>query len=700
MADKAQAAEMLLIQSDDYWGYAGNFEPQFNFFEYTFILSNKDYGGLKDDAEKSRFFPCALFYYKGEADNHGFNPSQIAVKGVNSVVVGTNRLGNREKRKYNVGASYGYSVPGSNLVMLKAPAKKTYEDIKKAVESGNVTTAGAFEVTKLETDPTHIVTAINQTMTQSAESYAAEGGLDHGSAIEPADYAPSDYSPENYTPEVGPAPEMTMANDTEVVAAHFAADSLGNVDHGAEIPANWDPENYNPPSESPLNYEPDEGNFVGADEQHMEVMAAEYNHTVGNFTQDSSGVGRGVPEYYGSGSAGEVNMELDAENFEGPYEPALDDFTPSDPESVPASPDGFETDDTGVDTPQDDFSAEVAAPQALNETANDYVPPVEETTPAGEEVGYLQGYSSGNAIGTITANWDGTPNAFASEDEIAYMNVEAIPNSFGYDSATYMGGRGVPQWYGSAEEVYDAESYTSLEAEYFEAHGEFNAADMQSMIDTLRDMIDELEGEAQGHEYEEMGQVYEDLVGELIELEDQMELAMATLPMSAEFINDAPPITPVRDLETLSNGYGEGTADGSGHGVPQWYGSAEFETYHEAEFEAMNDPDAAYDQGYDDQLDESLGMRHRGPHSQSLKDRRDESKGMEKALGHRPYSSVGTMDAEHTSTGSSTFTKAAFGVGGIIIGGLVAHMLANKGTTDTEDTPSGSTPTDGTETTE
>jgi hypothetical protein len=49
-------------------------------------------------------------------------------------------------------------------------------------------------------------------------------------------------------------------------------------------------------------------------------------------------------------------------------------------------------------------------------------------------------------------------------------------------------------------------------------------------------------------------------------------------------------------------------------------------------------------QGYNARLDESLGMRHRGRHKQSLKDRRDESKGMEKHSGRRAYKSVGTMD--------------------------------------------------------
>ena len=49
-------------------------------------------------------------------------------------------------------------------------------------------------------------------------------------------------------------------------------------------------------------------------------------------------------------------------------------------------------------------------------------------------------------------------------------------------------------------------------------------------------------------------------------------------------------------------------------------------------------------QGYNARLDESLGMKHKGSHKQSMKSRRDESKGMEKAMGKRAYASVGTMD--------------------------------------------------------
>ena len=51
-------------------------------------------------------------------------------------------------------------------------------------------------------------------------------------------------------------------------------------------------------------------------------------------------------------------------------------------------------------------------------------------------------------------------------------------------------------------------------------------------------------------------------------------------------------------------------------------------------------------QGYNARLDESLGARRgaESTKSQSLKSRRDESKGMDKSMGRRAYAAVGTMD--------------------------------------------------------
>ena len=59
-------------------------------------------------------------------------------------------------------------------------------------------------------------------------------------------------------------------------------------------------------------------------------------------------------------------------------------------------------------------------------------------------------------------------------------------------------------------------------------------------------------------------------------------------------------------------------------------------------------PTVTYKQGYNDRLDESLGNKHKGPHSQSLKDRRNESKAMEKKRHGHAYGSDDGMSYRHT----------------------------------------------------
>jgi len=52
-------------------------------------------------------------------------------------------------------------------------------------------------------------------------------------------------------------------------------------------------------------------------------------------------------------------------------------------------------------------------------------------------------------------------------------------------------------------------------------------------------------------------------------------------------------------------------------------------------------------QGYNARLDESIGMKHKGAKSQSMKDRRDESKGMAKAMTGHAYSGDHSMDKSY-----------------------------------------------------
>ena len=583
----AEFTEMLLISSDDYWGHAGSFNSEYNFYPHTFILSQSGYEGLEDDADRSRFFPCALFYYRGETDNHGFTPSTIGVMvdgGNASVgrVQGIDRMGNRERRTYQVGGTTGYSIPGTQLTMMEAPDLSTYSAIEAAAESDELTVQGRFSIADLKFNVDEVVNAINQTA--GIEVSEAE-------TIGPAEVSPSD--PNNYTPMTGPTPEEISAAESNEAVEYLAENGT-------------------------------------------------YTHTTGNYTQDSSQAGHGVPEYYGSGSAGETIMqydrnemnEMNAESF-GPYEPTLDTATPIPP-AAEADGSGYETVDSGVYTET-----------MLAEEDGTVVPGTYEVEPSQETS--LQGWGQGDVVGTIIANYDGTPFGFRAEGDYAGLpgaiDDGFYPNAYGEDSSTV--GQGVPQWYGSAEQ--------------FEAEGEFTRDDLVAMVDEIRDMIDELDEE----DMDDMDDIYQ----ELMQLEEQLESHMEEAYAAESFgLGDY--------TGPLDNGMGEGTAAGSGNGVPQWFGSAET-------FEAMGEPGAPYDQGYNDELDESLGMRHRGPHSQSMKDRRDESKGMEKAMGNRPYSGVGTMDVmEAEGKGMINMTNGAILVGATIVGALVANFFSKKGETE------------------
>ena len=71
-------------------------------------------------------------------------------------------------------------------------------------------------------------------------------------------------------------------------------------------------------------------------------------------------------------------------------------------------------------------------------------------------------------------------------------------------------------------------------------------------------------------------------------------------------------------------------------------------TYNEGVYSHKDFANGGTTQGYNDKLDEDLGSRlgRESRYSQSLKDRRDESKAGNKTLGRRAYSSVGTMDKD------------------------------------------------------
>ena len=108
---------------------------------------------------------------------------------------------------------------------------------------------------------------------------------------------------------------------------------------------------------------------------------------------------------------------------------------------------------------------------------------------------------------------------------------------------------------------------------------------------------------------------------------------------------------PVANAESF-----EGQGCGCGGGNCQCAENFEARTYRRTPQRAKNSPSKgkaagsvrrgrkSKRQGYNDKMDESMGKGK--PMKASRKDRRDESKGMEKSMGNRAYSRVQTMDAE------------------------------------------------------
>jgi len=124
-----------------------------------------------------------------------------------------------------------------------------------------------------------------------------------------------------------------------------------------------------------------------------------------------------------------------------------------------------------------------------------------------------------------------------------------------------------------------------------------------------------------------------------------MEMEEMASEFSVERINPTP-VSGKADMKAESFGAEENLAVADvdihdGMNIPAGSGAIIGQAIPETDFT----PFGASAEGYDDKLDESLGMSEKeSKMKQSDKDRRDESKGTEKADGERAYSRVGTMD--------------------------------------------------------
>jgi len=680
--------EMLLITSDDYWGHAGDFDPAVNFYPYTFIITQSQYASM-DDSDKGRFFPCALFYYAGETDNHGFQPRRIGcrVEDDDTVsmgrVMGINRQGDQEVRTYRLGTEQGYAIPGyASMSMLKGEGD-SYEAIESAAEAGSLS-VGGFDISGLIYNQEAVVDTINTV-----------------AGIETDDSAAENFSAEEATPFEydGAEPEAYVAR----------------------------------PEATPVGYYVDDNS--AAVEDYFASEGYNFNHTVGDFAQDSAaGSGYGVPEYYGTNSMSPMAFEAEvmygtdgsvvgqaignwdstpfgyqAEGDEGPEVMWEQDEFVSVRDGSARDAIADEYMDMGEDYDDaEDYARRAAKKMSAEEaSAQQIADEIKEAQRKDMETyrgkwdsktsttTYARGPISNKHMKAVYDKY-GTAAIMAAVEEMQHKKMSAeglgdytgpLTNGFGENSAS-VSDYGVPVWYGSAE-TEDSMS----DEEVIQIIEELTAAQKEDAVDFARGRGNHLDYATYAR-----GPVGSSNVKAFYE-----KYGVPTVSSAMSLVYKRPSLKAWAQKryksEEAYNGMGENSASISGQGVPQWYGSAE-ELGVGVGMPAVDDgfyPNSygedsstfgqgvpqwygSAEQGYNDKMDESLGMRHRGSHSQSMKDRRDEASAMDK--GHstmgRKYDDVMTMDAEPVVKVQKSETKMAMAIGAAVLGALTAYTLSRK----------------------
>ena len=276
--------KMLYVRSKDYWGYdASDFDATMNFYTYTWVVPEAMYNGM-DDANKSRLYPCALFYVQGVTDNHNFLTINVNVDGSNATVKGMQGT-KRRTRKFEVGVPFAYTV--GSLTMKEAPAGSTTVDaIQEEVKEGRATTEGSFIIDGFLTEATDIAEVVGLSSTAEAETVMEPADMVSPMEDEPT---PSGYEPESYEAEIDDSVTVSDFYPQESAQTHDVASGHG-------VPVAYG-------SGSSQNLEPP----VVVDDEYM--AAEEFDAEVSDFYPQSSAEigdtqsGHGVPVAYGSGSS-------------------------------------------------------------------------------------------------------------------------------------------------------------------------------------------------------------------------------------------------------------------------------------------------------------------------------------------------------------------------------------------------------------
>lgn len=233
-------------------------------------------------------------------------------------------------------------------------------------------------------------------------------------------------------------------------------------------------------------------------------------------------------------------------------------------------------------------------------------------------------------------------SSMRAEYVVTESGLPVIPDSYGTNSALDSG-QGVPVWYGSAEGDDKANSARKLVE--MVGNGKIE-------VNTIDNFVQNFTRDTDFHELSE----------------DELDIifrdgSMAT--MIADKTADGYEISTVVVAYDSEHHKGQGYNDEMDESLGMRHRGSHSQSFKDRRDEASAmdkrhskmgrkyddvmamDSEHHKGQGYNDEMDESLGMRHRGSHSQSFKDRRDEASAMDKKYGMmRKYDDVAAMDAE------------------------------------------------------
>ena len=397
----AESRERVYILSEDYWGFdAASKNDTLNFYDNVWILKKNQYDGLGEEV-RNQLYRCALFYHKSRVDNHGYTPLAIRDEGTTVKVRGPNRQGLVEMRTYDDGGqSPPYVVTDGTDTITMRSADPAATDMSQLEAVGANTTPGTFLIGQFIFEEKDILDTINKLESEIGDVI----NMKTAEFISPTDVLPVPSSYEESRP---------LAENPQT--GGFSSETAPTAPASAAIQVS-DPHAANPPAEL---------------------------YSTAIVQQDPTGIEGGYTPQDTFISAADTdvdNISEDKTHKMGPKSATLKHRLSAKARSKARKA--------------------ARAAKAMDFSAEEAVPLTQEV-PMGEEMRQVMttqayGQAGGNYDHMIHYSADGVETPGSDDNYVmmpdAGMDILAPANAYGTNSAI-VSGQGVPQWYGSAEEL-------------------------------------------------------------------------------------------------------------------------------------------------------------------------------------------------------------------------------------------------------